>query len=104
MYLILLIGLHNLADTFQPGWLINDKKKYVFAHYTHAVCWAFIMYVGLICLGIDEPWKFFFLAVIHFFIDYTFYILLPKWYNKTYNWVWFDQALHYLQILIVWMF
>ena len=102
MQLILLLGLHHLADVaFQPSWLIKNKQKHLFAHYEHAFVWSFVVTLGLILLGIFAPWKFFFLFFVHACIDIFFYLCLPKWYTKKYNWVWIDQALHYIQILIV---
>lgn len=102
MQLILLLGLHHLADVaFQPSWLIENKKKYLWSHYEHAFVWAFVVSIGLIILGIFEPWKFAFLLLVHGAIDYTGYVVLLRYYKKEFWWVYIDQALHYLQILLV---
>jgi len=101
--LILLLGAHHVADASQPSWLIQNKKRHLFAHLEHAAAWATIVSAGLLYFGIFEPWKFFFLLVSHGLTDVFFYIVLPRLLKceKRYEWVYIDQALHYAQILIV---
>ncbi|MDP2654930.1 MAG: DUF3307 domain-containing protein [Candidatus Omnitrophota bacterium] len=106
MTLVLLLALHHLADVaFQPSRLITAKKKHLWAHYEHAFLWAATVALGLILTGRYDPWEFAFLLVGHLCIDNFFYRVLPalKGCEKKYGWVYADQALHYLQILIVWL-
>jgi len=96
MSIIFLLFLHHLADTIQPSWLIKNKKEHLFAVYEHSFVWAGTVYTGLYLLGIDEMWKFFFLLIGHLVIDYL------KYKTTDYRFTYLDQALHYLQIIIVW--
>ena len=96
--MIILLFLHHLGDTIQPSWLIKNKENHAFAIYEHAFVWAGLVSLGLIYLGIFTLWKFLFLLIGHFIIDYYKYR-----YFKHYNWIYLDQGLHYLQILIVYL-
>ena len=101
MNLLILLTIHHIIDTTQPQWLLDYKKKYVWAHYEHAFAQAGALSIALYLLGIFEWWHFPFFLLGHGFIDYFFYIVLPKYTEKKYGYVWIDQALHYLQILII---
>lgn len=104
MNLLFLLFLHHLGDVaFQPSWLIKNKKLHAFAIYEHVFVWAGIVSSGLWALGIFDMWKFFFLLVGHFIIDYIKYIVIPRTNNgkHKYSWIYPDQLAHYLQILIV---
>lgn len=97
MQLIFLLFLHHLADVaFQPSWLIEQKTKW-FRVYEHSFIWAGTISCGLWLLGELSIEKFLFLLVGHFIIDYF------KYKHKDYWLVYPDQALHYLQIIIVWI-
>jgi ABC-type uncharacterized transport system permease subunit len=94
--LIILLWLHHVGDVaFQPSWLIKKKKKHLFSHYEHAFVWAGLITIGLMIMGRYELWKFFFLLIVHGMIDYF------KYKREEYWWIYPDQALHYIQILIV---
>ena len=66
--------------------------------------WAGVVSAGLIALNMFEPWKFFWLLLGHLAIDALKYQVAPKFNNgqHAYWWIYPDQALHYLQIIIVW--
>ena len=96
MTYIFFLFLHHLADTMQPTWLIKNKKKHAFAVYEHAFVWAGLITIALFCFGEYALWKFLFLLIGHFLIDFIKYR-----YFKNYQWVYLDQGLHYLQIIIV---
>jgi len=86
-----LIVIHHIADVaFQPSWLIKNKHIHWWSVYEHSVVWA-----GLISFfaGFEH---FFFLLIGHFLIDYIKYRKCKNW-----NWIYLDQALHYLQIWLV---
>ena len=94
--MILLIVLHHIADVaFQPSWLIKSKHIHWWSIYEHLVIWAGLISAGLWWMDIYTIEKFIFLLVGHFLIDYFKYKL------KNWNWIYLDQGLHYLQILLV---
>jgi hypothetical protein len=97
--MIWLLFLHHLADTaFQPNWMIEKKSQHAFTVYEHAFVWAGTVSFGLYWLGKFSFGSFLFLLIGHFVIDYFKYR-----YFKNYNWIYLDQALHYLQIIIVYL-
>lgn len=94
--MILLLFLHHLADVaFQPSWLITNKHKHAFSIYEHAFVWAGTVSFGLYLLGTYSRLDFFALLIGHFIIDFIKYR-----YGKNYNWIYLDQFLHYLQVII----
>lgn len=100
MNLLFLIFLHHLGDVaFQPSWLITNKKSRAFAIYEHAFVWAGVVSLGLYMIGEFEIWKFVFLIIAHWLIDFIKYQKVPH--PENYNWIYPDQALHYLQVIIV---
>jgi hypothetical protein len=104
MQLLTLLVLHHIADVWgQPTWLIQAKKHHMWAIYEHVMIWAGLVSAGLVFFDNFAMWKFWFLLVGHFLIDWFFYQVLPKIRKeeKQYWYVYPDQALHYLQILIV---
>lgn len=95
--MVFLMVLHHIADVaFQPSWLIKNKGLHWWSVYEHAFIWAGLISFGLLWFDIFTWWKFIFLLVVHFLIDFTKYRKLPEW-----HWVYVDQGLHYLQLLIV---
>ena len=94
--MILLLILHHIADAgLQPSWLIKNKKKHAFAIYEHSMIWAGMISLGLYVLGEYSITKFLILLVGHFTIDYF------KYKTTSYHWTYLDQALHYLQLIII---
>jgi len=94
---ILLIILHHIADVaWQPSWLVENKKKHLWSIYEHCVIWAGVISLGLYTIGGYSMWKFFFLLIGHFIIDVLRYRVFTDW-----KWIYLDQTLHYLQLLIV---
>lgn len=100
MWLALLVA-HHIADVaMQPSWLIEAKKKHLWAIFEHVMIYAGVLSVVLYYFDSFEYWMFFYFLIGHFIIDSYFYRFLP-WYldiEKQYHWVYTDQALHYLQI------
>lgn len=95
--MIFLLVLHHIADVaFQPSWLIKSKHEHWFSVYEHCFIWAGMISAGLYVLGEYSLAKFSFLFIGHFIID-----MLKYRYTTDYRWVYLDQFLHYLQILIV---
>lgn len=102
MEIILLLFFHHVGDVWaQPSWLIENKKKHLFALYEHVFIYSGVVSFALILTGHFSLWKFFFIAVTHFITDWLFYQGLPKILNKEkqYNWVYYDQFMHYVQII-----
>jgi hypothetical protein len=100
MSFLFLIFLHHVGDVWaQPTWLITLKKKHLFSIYEHCVIWSGIISFGLIVLGLFSPWKFFFLLIGHFIIDWYKYQKT----NGKYEWIYLDQFLHYTQIVTVFL-
>jgi hypothetical protein len=96
--------LHHVGDVWgQPTWLLQAKKNHLWAIYEHVIIWAGLVSIGLYLFDNFEVWKFFFLAGGHFVIDWFFYQALPKIRNeeKQYWYVYPDQFLHYIQLVIV---
>lgn len=104
MNLITLLVLHHIGDVWgQPSWLIANKKHHVFSIFEHCMVWAGVVSAGLWYLGIFEPWKFAFLLFGHLAIDTFKYQVAPKLLGHDPFWLIYpDQALHYLQIVVVW--
>lgn len=99
MSILVLLFLHHLADVaLQPSWLIENKKKHAFAIYEHVAIYTGVICLGFYAIGKFEPWlvPWFFLG--HFATDYAKYRLVPH--RNDYRWIYPDQALHYLQIII----
>lgn len=97
--MILLIVLHHIADVaFQPSWLIKNKQKYWWSIYEHSVIWAGLISLGLYTLGEYSIYKFLFLLIGHFIIDFVRYRWFYEW-----KFIYIDQALHYLQLVCVYL-
>lgn len=107
MELIVLLVAHHVADVWgQPGWLIEAKKRHLWAIYEHVMIYAGVLSLGLYWLGMFKLWHFFYFLIGHFIIDNIFYRVLPKIRReeKQYWYVYPDQALHYLQIVVLCLF
>lgn len=96
MNLIWCLFAHHLADVaLQPSWLIKNKHSHLWAIYEHSMVWGGVLSAVLCVLGMFEPWKAIFLVAGHFIIDAI------RYRSKRYDWVYLDQAAHYLQVIIV---
>lgn len=99
-----MLAAHHFADVpLQPDWLIKLKSKRLFSIYEHVFIYAGIVMAVAGFLGepVSVGW-FLWFGIGHFCIDAFFYRVLP-WYRveeKQYWYVYPDQALHYLQILL----
>lgn len=101
MEIIIVLFFHHLADVaFQPSWLITNKKTHPFAIYEHAFVWAGVVSIGLALVGRFQPIDFVSLLVVHWLIDYVKYQVLPKKYGDHYWYIYPDQFLHYLQVIV----
>lgn len=100
----ILLVAHHVADVWgQPSWLIEAKKRHGWAIWEHVVIYAGVVSAALMWLGRFEPWMFVWFLVGHFLIDGFFYRVLPRLRGeeKQYWYVYPDQALHYLQLVVV---
>jgi hypothetical protein len=102
--MIWLLFAHHLGDVaFQPSWLIEAKKKHLWAIFEHVMIYSGVLSFTLWFMGKFELWHFWYFLIGHFIIDAFFYRVLPHLLkkDKQYHWVYYDQALHYLQIIIL---
>lgn len=103
--MIWLLFAHHLADVaFQPSWLIEAKKRHLWAIFEHVMIYSGVLSFTLYWMGLFQTWHFFYFLIGHFMIDSFFYRVLPALRNesKQYWYVYPDQALHYLQIIFLW--
>jgi len=99
MTLLFLLFLHHLGDAaLQPGWMIESKKKHLYAFHEHVAIWTGVICLGFYALNMFEWWLVPWLYIGHFTMDCTKYHLVPD--PKNYKWTYPDQAFHYLQIII----
>lgn len=102
--LIWLLAAHHVADVWgQPSWLIEAKKSHLWAIFEHVMIYAGVLSATLLWLDRFRPWMFAWFLIGHFVIDGFFYRILPRLRGeeKQYWYVYPDQALHYLQILLI---
>lgn len=102
MDLVYLLVAHHIADVWgQPSWLIENKKKHLWAIFEHVMIYAGVLSLTFWFLGIYEIWMFWYFLIGHFIIDSFFYRVLPiiRDEPKQYWYVYPDQLLHYLQIV-----
>ena len=101
---ITLLVAHHIADVWgQPSWLIRAKHFHLWAIFEHVMIYAGVLSGTLMWLDLFEPWMFWYFLVGHFIIDAFFYQVLPliRGEPKQYWYVYPDQALHYLQIVLL---
>ena len=100
---ILLILAHYLGDNaFQPDWMVTNKKKYKNILLSHAIVWSTPISLVLMYFGAFSAVKLVFLVVGHYLIDLwnikqAKECLGDNWYVVA------DQALHLLQLVIVYI-
>lgn len=95
--MIWLLFAHHLADVaFQPSWLIKNKSEHWWSIYEHCMIWTGVISLTLLLLDRFSYWDIPILLGGHFIIDFIKYRYFKEW-----KWIYLDQALHYLQILIV---
>lgn len=102
MDLFLMLCVHHLGDVgLQPSWLIEEKKKHVWAIYEHAMVWTLCIATAMLALGIPlNAGKVGFLLVGHYLMDYAKYHVLEETRFNFY----LDQGFHYFQVIVVWVF
>ena len=104
MTLLWLLAAHHFADVpLQPDWLIRLKSKRLWAIFEHVMVYAGVICLALVLLSYTvTPLVFLYFGLGHFLIDTFFYRVLPVLRNedKQYWYVYPDQALHYLQIIL----
>ena len=98
--LVLLLALHHVGDVWgQPTWLIQMKKKHAFAVFEHVMVYSLVQSAGLYLLGLFSLWHFFYFLIGHFIVDLVKYRFIP--WKDAYWPIYPDQALHYLQIILL---
>lgn len=96
----LLLLAHFIGDfPLQSQFIAMNKNKYWYIMCAHCYIWAGVVSLVLMHLGIFAPWKFVFLFIGHYIVDYI------KSSQKTIpeNWwmIYPDQIFHVAQLLIV---
>jgi len=95
----MMLTLHLVADfPMQGDFLANIKGKNFFLLLCHSFMWAGIIYFGLKCFGLADPWEFWFLGIVHAAIDKWKCSRKDKTKALTTH-LYIDQALHFLQII-----
>jgi len=90
-----MIGDYPLQGEF----LANNKSKYNYILFCHAVIWTGCIVFGLWFIGMFAWWKFIMLLVGHFIIDWVKCHQIDK--NKTLTKdLWIDQGLHFIQLIL----
>jgi hypothetical protein len=101
-FLLFLIGGHIFADFFlQLTALAVHKRKNILFLTAHAFIWALVLSLVLIFIGLFSPWKFYFLFVTHFLIDWFKIRLFKAILSKLHPVNVTDQLLHLITILVV---
>lgn len=106
MELIALLVAHHFGDVWtQPTWLIENKKKHLFAVFEHAVVYTGVISIAFMLVGRFDMEIFWWILIGHFLIDTEKYLVIPKMTGRSeYSWIYIDQALHYAQIMIAFYF
>jgi hypothetical protein len=94
-----LLLAHLLYDFHWQGDFIGQNKgKYPFLLFIHALTWSMLLGVVLIFFGMFTTWKIAFLFITHFLID-NWKARLPKTPEYFYA-IYIDQGLHLITIAI----
>lgn len=99
--LLILIGLHFIADFPLQGSFIADMKgKRLYILFAHAFIYAFAISIGLAYLGAYADWKMAVILITHMAID--------KWKSSQdeahWNLIYIDQALHMIINTVLFLF
>lgn len=98
----IMLLVHLLYDFHIQGDFIGRLKgSNDFLLIVHCLTWALLLSVVLDVYGIYEPWKLFFLSMTHYLIDYWKSHKLDDDPRKLTTWLYIDQLLHLITILIV---
>ncbi len=100
-FFVLLIAGHIFGDyLLQLNRLAPHKRKSLLVLGLHALSWAVVISLVLYWANLLNPWKFFFLFISHFVIDWLkiklFRASLPRLHPVNIT----DQSLHMLTILV----
>jgi hypothetical protein len=94
-----LLLAHLLYDFhWQGDFIAQNKSKYPFLLFIHALTWAMFLGVALYICKAFAIWKIAFLFITHFLID-NWKSKLPKT-PEYFNAIYIDQGLHLITIII----
>lgn len=101
MILFFLCFAHCIGDMFLQTQFIGEHKgTKPFFMLCHLVIWIGCITIVLMYFKIYAYWKFAFLFIIHWLVDF--------WKSNTpkdkehFHYIYYDQGVHFLQLLIVW--
>ena len=109
--IIAVVLAHLLGDyPLQGTFLATMKSKSRYILFVHCFIWSGLVFLTLSFFGLDAPWKFFFLLIVHYLVDYwkchTF--ATPEERKKTFGITmtgmqafFIDQSIHVVQLGVV---
>ncbi len=98
-----LIFAHFISDiALQSEGQAKNKGKYWYVMLAHCMIWTGVICAVLQYLQMLTLWKFLFLVVGHFACD-SWKARIPKT-PKNWKWIYPDQAIHFLQLLVVYIY
>lgn len=100
--LFLLVYAHHMGDmVFQTSFMAKKKKESILAMLGHIVIYTGTVTMALLFLSMYAWWKPILLFFGHLLVD-MWKSRIPKD-EKHWNHLYYDQAMHLIQILIIWM-
>jgi len=100
MNFIWLLFAHYIGDiALQSSWQADNKGRYWYVLFSHAMIWTACASMVLEYLGLFELWKVALLLFGHMWMDWL-KSTLPKT-PENWKYIYPDQAFHILQLLIV---
>jgi hypothetical protein len=97
---IWLLFAHYISDiAFQSDWQAQNKGKYWYVLFSHAMIWTAIICIALVYIGIFEYWKVVFLISTHMVMDF-WKARQPKT-PQTWWYIYPDQVFHLLTLVFV---
>ena len=103
--LFMLFWLHYVGDfPLQGSFLGVEKSNYDYLLFVHCLIWTGTVCIGLEYFNMFEWWKLYFLFAGHFVVDRWKCRHPDRNERGLTKLLWVDQALHALQILIVYQF
>ena len=101
-----LIVAHVLADwCWQSSFIAENKGRVRLVMLVHCLAWAGVVCVPLVLFDCFAPWKVGFLFCLHWVCDGLKCGMMAKKKpvdaRRTWRWIWYDQAFHLLQLIVV---
>lgn len=98
-----LVFAHFIGDiTLQTEWQAKNKGKHWYIMLVHCMIWTALICMALEYLQMLTFPKFLFLLAGHFACD-SWKAKIPKT-SENWKWIYPDQAIHFLQLVVVYIF